>query len=1038
MYPLCIDQFTLCMRPCALADELSLFTSARQDGGSGGEFSLCGFGTDCLDCGGRTKTIVEVANMKAALIEGGLDVTGVTSTSSISDWTSSTVVLPEDVKGSLKAASPAGAFELAIRGYVSSGGVYVVASACAISKGLESPPCPRFSRAQASHSRAFICPALLFAIAVPSTTHLFLKTMFEMTSIVPCTRMWETSTKASDLSGHPMLTAYSSLPDSLPTLNAMTGIITSSLPAGSHSIYQAGVCTTVALIPYGAGFVVALGPDFFQRKTEWDAVLQASAALKSPPRPPPPLPVAPPLGLFPPSSPLPDVNGTTSAMSNASILLSKSNPGLAVLGELLTGPSAATARAAAVVTVAAAVTSSVAASASASASGGSAGGGLAGAVPALLGAQRFAMYGRMGSAVDEDEAAPDPMGWVSGSFNLVSSSFFAANDDVDQESRRRHLSGAKTATGRSQARASNATSLVQGRLLTDYADRAFGNVLAMAICITVRYLILIFWLVVLNKKYYKWAKQMRALGVPESDLSIHPEARGKLERRSVQKRKSNAQLAFAKSKGDLALRAQSVQVSPAQPAATTQLESKSEAALPLHSRSEAAPPSKHRRPAFHGLPAALLWPNPEVAVMLVFSGGLAEVSMSLIAASVGGVIVPTWALSCAIGTLVLLCYFFVSQLRQLARFYRTSNERCWLPADKPAHRSDIDDPILALLNRIGCSKLRIREQGEHVIPEAYAVEPQRTELALAEALNCGMGFRRKIARFYFEHEMGHYAAADADKGARLLERLQAWLGDGTSTRNGMAFPVVVVCVQVALQLNTGWMRAYPLASGSVWQKGRLIFNLTVQAFAAVFTGVGTANDLWNGWMVSAVYALEAGATAYLLASVIALESASGGGDQQSASDDNVLARAELIRKLSTTSAELLKVTLYVPLALVVYDTLVVPIVRRLWKAEGSASESLKAVIIMLVTGPFMLARVMTVGFSASASDLVEDFGESIAETSATMIEENEMARQGDPMIGLLPSPAAAENSSGTTCTASASNGMSNGMTVEEIISPRAV
>ena len=73
----------------------------------------------------------EATKMKSALVEGGHVVSSFTSTSSISDWTSGTVVIPElEASSGLAAASPAGAFEQAVRSYVSSGGVYVVACEC--------------------------------------------------------------------------------------------------------------------------------------------------------------------------------------------------------------------------------------------------------------------------------------------------------------------------------------------------------------------------------------------------------------------------------------------------------------------------------------------------------------------------------------------------------------------------------------------------------------------------------------------------------------------------------------------------------------------------------------------------------------------------------------------------------------------------------------------------------------------------------------------------------------------------------------------
>lgn len=52
-------------------------------------------------------------------------------------------------------------------------------------------------------------------------------------------------------------------PDTLPNNNGTDGLRISSLPAGSSVIYQSGDLATVVLIPYGDGFVVYIGWDWF-------------------------------------------------------------------------------------------------------------------------------------------------------------------------------------------------------------------------------------------------------------------------------------------------------------------------------------------------------------------------------------------------------------------------------------------------------------------------------------------------------------------------------------------------------------------------------------------------------------------------------------------------------------------------------------------------------------------------------------------------------------------------------------------------------
>ena len=54
--------------------------------------------------------------------------------------------------------------------------------------------------------------------------------------------------------------------------------------------------------------------------------------------------------------------------------------------------------------------------------------------------------------------------------------------------------------------------------------------------------------------------------------------------------------------------------------------------------------AKHKKPKFRTLPAALLWPNPEVLVFLVFSAGLVEAASAVLGALAGGAFVPTLSL----------------------------------------------------------------------------------------------------------------------------------------------------------------------------------------------------------------------------------------------------------------------------------------------------------------------------------------------------------------------------------------------------------
>ena len=63
-------------------------------------------------------------------------------------------------------------------------------------------------------------------------------------------------------------------PSSLSSLNAITCSSTSSLPSGAIAVYTSGGAASVWVMTYGAGHVIGLAPDFYQRNADWDAVVR--------------------------------------------------------------------------------------------------------------------------------------------------------------------------------------------------------------------------------------------------------------------------------------------------------------------------------------------------------------------------------------------------------------------------------------------------------------------------------------------------------------------------------------------------------------------------------------------------------------------------------------------------------------------------------------------------------------------------------------------------------------------------------------------
>ena len=249
--------------------------------------------------------------------------------------------------------------------------------------------------------------------------------------------------------------------------------------------------------------------------------------------------------------------------------------------------------------------------------------------------------------------------------------------------------------------------------------------------------------------------------------------------------------------------------------------------------------SRTHMPRFRSVPRALLWPNPQVAVMLVFSGGIVESAMAILGAHAVGYTMPAWSITTAYATLLVISAFLASQLHALYRFYWSHREACWVKSDAPESYHEMGDPLLALLCRLRLIRPRSREQGSWILPEQDALEPQRTEQDLAMALDCGVGLRKHVAYCCLDRKHSR-AAGDT------LERLQLWTRDGAASAAGAAFSVIVITVQLLLAINTGLFYVHPWARTPSGQKIRLSINAVLQLGCALFTAGPAANDVLHG------------------------------------------------------------------------------------------------------------------------------------------------------------------------------------------------
>ena len=645
----------------------------------------------------------------------------------------------------------------------------------------------------------------------------------------------------------------------------------------------------------------------------------------------------------------------------------------------------------------------MAAGAAGSASGGAAGanpspaGNVAAALPAMFGGQRFAMYSRLGQSDEADaKAALEEPDWMSGKFGLLDSSWFGESDgESDGEtssapsgdaSRRMLLALVDNAASSGNATDVNASGAQRAPLQMSvllqrsFTDRLLSLILCFCVCICLQYLLLTCWLLLANRRYYRWkAENPQAVAALEKrraeegdEVDLSARLRGKQARRTKA----------------IMRRAEGLQAPPR---------------IAPHR----CPPQEcdfKPPPRYRSLPSALLWPNMEVLVILIFSGGLTESATAVLGALAGGVLMPTWSIVLSCAWLFLLALVLVSQLRRIALFYRAHATECWLAFEAPTRHVDVHDPLLAVLCRLRLIAPRSRDKGAFLVPADDASEPQRTELALAEAFNCGLGYRRRIARAFFGHRVGHYAAHDKATAGKKLERLQVWIGDGSASCAGMAFQVVRVAIQLCVSVNTGFLFAHPFRATSSGQQMQLSLNVALLAIAAVFTGVGTASDLWNGLATSMGYVLESCANALILASVLARSDEAGVPAASNAtppSPDAMLdvapnatmnstlavahARVESVVmavQLAGIAATMLRLAVLAPLLLVVYDAIVVPLVSHVRKQDaGTPLEVGCSLMIALVVVPLQAARVL-LGLNRTIADLIDEYKESIEDVAS--------------------------------------------------------
>jgi len=693
-------------------------------------------------------------------------------------------------------------------------------------------------------------------------------------------------------------------------------------------------------------------------------VAGSRAVLISPSMPPPvvPSPMPP---MEPPDAPpvppvVPNLLRTFSLSDLRAVdYVNVSNPGTVALGKLLNGQATAGARTARAITVGLAVVISLGTTTMASVGGsavsGGAAAGLASALPAMMSASRFAMYGKLGNAALTAESASsgdDPTGWMSGSLGFNVGTTIGALV-AGQSGRRLDLSdanqsdaayngsygsGANMSIDEAAGNASSTADVearIRDALLAVHADRLLSMLAVMCGVVLVQYIILLGW-------WFKWKRFEHAAAKWEQLHGSGVRMRLFAAEGLVQIGSSGAAI-FGKHVSLIR-----------RPTLASGISGKKD-------RTGAIEGPK-KKASVWPLPAVLCTPNPQVAIVLIFASGVVESSVAILGAWAGAYnyVFHRWHVAIAFTSLSLVAIFFAWQLRALLVFYRTHRRVAWVPNKVPAQASEVEDPLLALLTKLRLPTPRLREKGVFETPKELVVEPLRTESALnRHFVWCKAGeyiwrpFRRQISRL----AGGRAAALEAKRRQTAgraslvtsypgfdLERLLAWVDGSSGTRVGACYVLVQVIFQMCIAVNTGFLYAHPFAPTNDGQVVQLSVLVALTTSASLFAALGTANDLWEGWSTAAVYVLEAAAMCHLLSATLAQRGTNVTDSEQR--ELNVL----VALRSADAAAQLLSACSYIPLGVATYDAIVVPVVTRMRAAESSDPRAIAWELLLALLG----------------------------------------------------------------------------------------
>lgn len=380
---------------------------------------------------------------------------------------------------------------------------------------------------------------------------------------------------------------------------------------------------------------------------------------------------------------------------------------------------------------------------------------------------------------------------------------------------------------------------------------------------------------------------------------------------------------------------------------------------------------KATKAGFKRLPTALMFPNSEVAVLVVFSFGLVQQAMAVLGAFIGlgSHAVSVWLFLLALATLLALLAFYASQISMLARFSTLHAKTCWVPSKPPKDVAHVEDPFLSMLAKLRIVRPRNRRLGLFMTPDNDdgMNEPRRTIEAIRRAFSlcesvcwcsclracslCGCGKARSHNELSWQRRMRSTHLNKGLTAGRSLEALGVWLGkDAAGSCMGVAYRMVLVLVQFVVCATIGFLSTHPFGHTQQGAIVKCAVLIGVLGFGVIFASAGAANDLYAGWVTSAVFLLEAASIAAMLEGALwsaELKHATG------MHRENLLGYT---LGLASLSAKLLAYSVYVPMIPIVYDVFLVPIVQRVWRARPRTWPGLLlAIIVAILAVPADLA-----------------------------------------------------------------------------------